>query len=67
MDFESYNPKSTLIVPEHKLSSSKYPFIDVHNHQWEMGTGRLKELISDMDKLNMKVIFPLDVFRYPLK
>ena len=59
MDFESYNPKSTLIVPEHKLSSSKYPFIDVHNHQWEMGTGRLKELIADMDKLNMKVMVNL--------
>lgn len=59
MDFERYNPKSTLIVPEHKLSSSKYPFIDVHNHQWEMGTGRLKELIADMDKLNMKVMVNL--------
>lgn len=59
MDFETYNPKSTLVVPEHKLSSSKYPFIDVHNHQWEMGTGRLKELITDMDKLNMKVMVNL--------
>lgn len=59
MDFETYNPKSTLVVPEHKLSSSRYPFIDVHNHQWEMGTGRLKELITDMDKLNMRVMVNL--------
>ena len=59
MDFETYNPKSTLVVPEHKLSSSKYPFIDVHNHQWDMGTGKLKELVTDMDKLNMKVMVNL--------
>lgn len=59
MDFESYNPVSTLVVPEHKLTSAKYPFIDVHNHQWEMGTGRLKDLITDMDKLHMAVMVNL--------
>jgi predicted TIM-barrel fold metal-dependent hydrolase len=59
MDFEKYNPPSTLVVPEHKLTRAKYPFIDVHNHQWEMGTGRLKELITDMDKLNMTVMVNL--------
>jgi predicted TIM-barrel fold metal-dependent hydrolase len=59
MDFENYNPKSTLVVPEHKLTSAKYPFIDVHNHQWEMSKGRLKELVTDMDKLNMKVMVNL--------
>ena len=59
MDFENYNPKSTLIVPEHILSKSKFPFIDVHNHQWDMGTGKLNNLITDMDKLNMKVMVNL--------
>ena len=59
MDFEKYNPVSTLVVPEHKLSRSKFPFIDVHNHQWEMGTGRIKDLITDMDKLNMTVMVNL--------
>jgi uncharacterized protein len=59
MDFEKYDPVSTLVVPEHPLSKAKYPFIDVHNHQWEMGTQDLSALIRDMDKLNMKVMVNL--------
>ena len=38
MDFEKYDPVSTLVVPEHKLSKAKFPFIDVHNHQFSMPT-----------------------------
>jgi len=59
MDFENYNPPSTLVVPEHKLSSAKFPFIDVHNHQFEMPDMDLGTLIKDMDKLNMKVMVNL--------
>ena len=36
MDFETYNPPSTLVVPEHKVTKAKFPFIDVHNHQFDM-------------------------------
>ena len=59
MDFETYNPKSTLVVPEHLLTRAKYPFIDIHNHQWDMSTGRLKDLVTDMDKLNLQVMVNL--------
>jgi predicted TIM-barrel fold metal-dependent hydrolase len=59
MDFEKYNPVSTLVVPEHKLTKSKYPFIDVHNHQWDMNPGHLSDLVTDMDKLNMAVMVNL--------
>jgi predicted TIM-barrel fold metal-dependent hydrolase len=59
MDFENYNPPSTLVVPEHKLTSAKFPFIDVHNHQFEMPDMDLGTLIKDMDKLNMKVMVNL--------
>ena len=59
MDFEQYEPQSTLVVPEHKLTHAKYPFIDVHNHQWNMGTQNLSELIKDMDRLNLKVMINL--------
>jgi len=59
MDFEAYNPTSTLVVPEHKLSRSKFPFIDVHNHQGNMPTADLSGLIRDMDKLNMAVMVNL--------
>lgn len=59
MDFEKYDPVSTLVVPEHKIARAKFPFIDVHNHQWDMGSQDLGSLISEMDKLNMKVMVNL--------
>ena len=59
MDFESYNPPSTLVVPEHKLTKAKFPFIDVHNHQSGMPDMDLSMLIKDMDKMNMKVMVNL--------
>ena len=55
--FEEYEPKSTLVVPEHPLKKAKFPFIDVHNHQFEMGKPeKLKELTGEMDALNMKIM-----------
>ena len=59
MDMESYNPKSTLVVPEHIIKKAKYPFIDVHNHQWGMPDQDLKALLSDMNSLNMVVMVNL--------
>ena len=59
MDFESYDPVSTLVVPEHKLTRAKFPFIDVHNHQWSMPTQDLAQLTRQMDDLNMKVMVNL--------
>ncbi|MBI1343497.1 MAG: amidohydrolase family protein [Terrimonas sp.] len=59
MDFESYNPPSTLRVPEHHITKAKYPFIDVHNHQFGMPTMELSTLVTEMDKMNMKVMVNL--------
>ncbi len=59
MDFEKYDPVSTLKVPEHIITHAKFPFIDVHNHQWSMGSQDLDKLIKDMDALNMKVMVNL--------
>jgi uncharacterized protein len=59
MDFEKYNPVSTLVVPEHKVTKAKFPFIDVHCHQSEMPSMNLGTLIKEMDKLNMKVMVNL--------
>ena len=59
MDFEKYDPVSTLVVPEHKVSKSKFPFIDVHNHQFSMPTMDLGTLTAEMDKLNMAVMVNL--------
>jgi predicted TIM-barrel fold metal-dependent hydrolase len=59
IDFETYNPPSTLKVPEHPRSKAKYPFIDVHNHQYRMNTMDLNTLTAEMDKLNMRVMVNL--------
>jgi predicted TIM-barrel fold metal-dependent hydrolase len=59
MDFETYDPVNTLVVPQHPLTKAKFPFIDVHNHQGNMGSQNLETLIKEMDKLNMKVMVNL--------
>jgi len=56
MDFEEYDPPSSLVVEEHRLSKAKFPFIDIHNHQGDMASGDLGKVIADMDKLNMAVM-----------
>ena len=53
MDFETYDPVSTLVVPEHHPTRSKFPFIDVHNHQWNLSEQTIPGVVKDMDKLNM--------------
>ncbi len=59
MYFEEYDPPSSLVVPQHPLRNAKYPFIDVHNHQWDLSKENLAEVINEMDKLNMAVMVNL--------
>jgi uncharacterized protein len=59
MDFEEYDPPSSLVTPEHPVRRAKYPFIDVHNHQFGMPTQDLNLLLQEMDKLNMAVMVNL--------
>jgi predicted TIM-barrel fold metal-dependent hydrolase len=59
MDFESYDPPSTLVVPEHKITRAKFPFIDVHNHQWSMTRNDLDGIVKEMDKMNMAIMINL--------
>jgi uncharacterized protein len=56
MEFEDYDPPSTLVVEEHHPTRSKFPFVDIHNHQQNMGPSELSGLVKDMDKLNMAVM-----------
>ena len=55
MEFENYNPPSTLVVPENPLTRAKFPFIDVHNHQFGMPTQDLSKLAGEMDELNKRL------------
>lgn len=59
MDFEKYDPVSTLVVPAHIVTRAKYPFIDVHNHQWNLSEQSIPGVEKDMDKLNMAVMVNL--------
>jgi uncharacterized protein len=60
MTIEEYEPKSTLVVPEHHPQKAKYPFIDVHNHQdRDMSAEEAAKLVADMDRINMRVMVNL--------
>ena len=63
MDIEEYDPISTLVVPETKLTKAKFPFIDVHNHQFTMPIQDLEQLVNEMNELNMAVMVNLSGFR----
>ncbi len=57
--FHEYDPPSTLVVPENPTPRARYPFVDVHNHQWQMPDQDLGELVDEMDALNMAVMVNL--------
>ncbi|QEC51659.1 putative TIM-barrel fold metal-dependent hydrolase [Anseongella ginsenosidimutans] len=59
IDFEKYEPVSTLVVPGHHVSSAAFPFVDVHSHQRNMDADRLESLAQAMDTLNMRVMVNL--------
>ena len=63
MDVEEYDPISTLKVKETILTKAKYPFIDVHSHQWFMPVQNLENLVTEMNDLNMGVMVNLSGFR----
>ncbi|WP_421872709.1 amidohydrolase family protein [Marinoscillum sp.] len=59
MDFETYDPESTLVVPEHPVTKAKFPFIDVHSHQWNLSVDGINKLEEEMGELNMGVMVNL--------
>ena len=63
ISFEDYNPKSTLVVSSNEIKRAKYPFIDIHNHQFDMPVKDLSDLVSEMDSLNMAFMVNLSGFR----
>ena len=59
LTFEEYNPKPTLVVPSKTINSAKYPFIDVHGHQYRMSNQDLSPVVAAMDTLNMGIMINL--------
>ena len=59
LSFEEYNPKSTLVVPGSIIKKAKFPFIDIHGHQYRMSNQDLAPVIKAMDTLNMGIMVNL--------
>jgi predicted TIM-barrel fold metal-dependent hydrolase len=60
MSIEEYEPKSTLVVPQHPVTRAKYPVIDVHSHHTMNPTpAYIDKLIKEMDQLNLRVLVNL--------
>ena len=57
MTFEEYDPRSSLVVPAHKVTRARYPFIDVHSHQ--PLAADYARLTREMDALNMRTMVNL--------
>jgi predicted TIM-barrel fold metal-dependent hydrolase len=59
LSIEEYEPKSTLVVPQHVLTRARYPFIDVHNHQSGLTPEKVDKLVADMDGINLRIMVNL--------
>jgi uncharacterized protein len=59
LTIEEYQPKSTLIVKEHKIEHAKFPFIDIHSHHWEVTPEYVDKLVKEMDSINLQVLVNL--------
>jgi predicted TIM-barrel fold metal-dependent hydrolase len=59
LTFEEYEPKSTLVVPEHLTPRAKFPFVDVHSHHRDLTPGYVDKLIREMDSINLRVMVNL--------
>ncbi len=58
---QEYEPRNTLVVSEHIITSARFPFVDMHGHQngTRMSPGDVDRLIGEMDELNMAVMVNL--------
>ena len=58
---QEYEPRNTLVVPEHIVTSARFPFVDIHGHQsgTRMSSADVDRLIGEMDELNMVVMVNL--------
>jgi uncharacterized protein len=56
---EEYQPKSTLLTPEHKPERAKYPFVDIHSHHWSPTPDHVNALVKEMDTINLRVLVNL--------
>ena len=52
-----YNPRSTLVVPEHEVPRAKFPAVDLHGHPPTLDNPEaINRVVSAMDELNLQVM-----------
>ncbi len=58
---DEYEPRNTLVVSEHIVTSARFPFVDIHGHQngARMSSQGIDQLVGEMDELNMAVMVNL--------
>ncbi|MGH9754580.1 MAG: amidohydrolase family protein [Blastocatellia bacterium] len=59
LTFEEYEPKSTMVVPEHHIPRAKFPMVDIHSHHSNLSPEYVDKLIREMDSINLRVIVNL--------
>ena len=56
---DEYQPKSTLVVPEHKPGRAKFPFVDIHSHHWNPTPEHVDQVVKEMNTINLRVLVNL--------
>ncbi len=58
---EDFEPRSTLVVPEHRVPRAAFPVVDAHNHLTHRGWGDHDpaQLVQDMDAANVATVVNL--------
>lgn len=52
-----YKPRSTLVVPEHKVPRARFPVVDFHGHPpYLSSTETVRRVVAAMDSLNLGVM-----------
>jgi predicted TIM-barrel fold metal-dependent hydrolase len=60
MTIQEYEPRSTLVVPQHPTPKAKYPFVDIHSHHPRVYSDQqVEKLVKEMDSINLRVIVNL--------
>ena len=52
-----YEPRSTLVVPQHEVPRAKFPAVDLHGHPPSLNNpATIRDVVAAMDRLNLQVI-----------
>src|SRR6266704_4250509 len=56
---DEYQPKSTLVTPEHPNERAKYPFVDIHSHHWSPTSEHVDQVVKEMNTINLRAMVNL--------